>query len=242
MRSMMKLLILLILTSMAVIFVLTALFYTGTLRFNYPNRSEFPIQGVDVSHHQGEIDWNRIPKGEVQFAFIKATEGGDHKDKRFEMNWKAAKENGIIPGAYHFFSFCKTGKEQATNIISSAPKESGTLPPAIDLEYGGNCEDRPSKSVFIKELAILSDSIYAHYGERPILYSTPTFYAEYMEGEMQDHVLWARSIFGRPGMSDERDWQFWQFTNKGELSGINGPVDLNVFHGDQNDLERILLR
>jgi len=235
-------LILVLLIGIAAIFIMLALYYTGTVRFNYPDRSEFSIQGIDISHHQGEIDWNRIPKGEVQFAFIKATEGGDHKDKRFEENWEAAKANGIIPSAYHFYSFCKSGAEQAANIISSAPRESGVLPPAIDLEYGGNCNERPSKEEFIKELMILSDSIFAHYGERPILYSTPTFYEEYLEGEMQDHFLWARSIFGRPSLSDERDWQFWQFTNKGEVIGIIGPVDLNVFRGDRNDLERILLQ
>jgi len=237
-----KLLILILLIGITAIFILSALFYTGTLRFNYPNSTEFPIKGIDISHHQGEIDWEAISNDEIQFAFIKATEGGDHKDKRFEENWKAAKENGIIPSAYHFYSFCKSGTEQAANIISSAPKESGTLPPAIDLEYSGNCEDRPNKAEFIKELAILSDSIFSHYGVRPILYSTPTFYTEYMEGEMLDHFLWARSIFGQPNMSDDRDWQFWQYTNKGEVAGINGPVDLNVFRGDRNDLEHILLQ
>ena len=237
-----KLLILLIIVGIGAIFILPTLFYSGTLRFNYPDRTDFPVQGIDVSHHQGEIDWAIIPKEKVQFAFIKATEGGDHRDDRFLENWNAAKQNGIVPSAYHFYTFCKSGSEQAANIISYAPRETGSLPPAIDLEYGGNCGNRPSKAEFITELRVLSDSILAHYGQRPILYSTPTFYKEYMDGEMHDHLIWMRNIFGEPDISDGRDWQFWQFTNKGKLPGINGPVDLNVFQGDQIDLERILLQ
>ncbi len=237
-----KLLIILVIVGIAAFFILQALFDSGTLRFNYPDREDFPVQGIDVSHHQGEIDWQAIPKGEVQFAFIKATEGGDHKDKRFQENWDAALAVGIVPSAYHFFSFCKSGAEQAANLIATAPKQKGCLPPAIDLEYGGNCSERPSKEAFIKELTVLSDSLFSYYGQRPILYSTPTFYEEYLDGEMQDHIYWARSILGEPDLSDARDWQFWQFTDKGELQGIKGPVDLNTFQGDVSALERILLQ
>lgn len=235
-----KWLILLAVLVIAALLLFPALFYSGTLRFNYPEFSEYPIQGIDVSHHQGEMDWNAIPSTQVQFAFIKATEGGDHKDQRFEENWVAAKKVGIIPGGYHFFTFCKTGTEQAANITQTIPKEAGALPPAIDLEYGGNCSERPSKMEFISELRTLSDSILSFYGVRPILYSTPSFYEEYLEGELHDHIYWARNIYGKPEPSDTRPWQFWQFTNKGEVAGISGPVDLNVFNGDRAALEGIL--
>lgn len=241
-RLMKKLLVLLIVVVIGSIFILPTLFHTGKLRFNYPDLETFPVQGIDVSHHQGPIDWSALPKERVRFAFIKATEGGDHKDKRFEKNWEAALEAGIVPGGYHFFSFCKSGSIQAANIIESVPKESGTLPPVIDLEYSENCNDRPDKATFIKELTVLSDSLQSYYGLRPILYSTPTFYKEYLDGEMQDHFYWARDVYGQPEPSDGREWQFWQFTDKGELTGVQGPVDLNVFNGDFADLERILLR
>lgn len=78
--------------------------YQGIVRLNYPSRDDFPIQGIDISHHQKEIDWDRLKVSEIQFIFIKATEGGDFKDKRFQLNWRDARDRGFAVGAYHFFT------------------------------------------------------------------------------------------------------------------------------------------
>src|SRR5262245_15828853 len=61
------------------------------------------IQGVDVSWHQGAIDWRTLAADDVAFAYIKATEGGDHVDERFAFNWREAGAAGLYRGAYHFF-------------------------------------------------------------------------------------------------------------------------------------------
>ena len=118
----------------------TAFFaYThGVFRFNYPSASSFSSEGIDVSHHQGEIDWPSIPKERISFAYIKATEGGDWKDKNFLSNWNGAKQAGLKVGAYHFFTLCRNGKTQARNFIDYVPNESSMLAPVIDLEYVGN--------------------------------------------------------------------------------------------------------
>ena len=89
------------------------LYYAGAIRFNYPDEEHYPIRGLDVSHHQGLIDWARIPTERYRFVYIKATEGGDFWDKSFKQNWKQAMNAGLTVGAYHFFTLCRLGDEQA---------------------------------------------------------------------------------------------------------------------------------
>src|SRR5690349_25115520 len=75
-----------------------------------PSERRYPYQGIDVSHHQGHIKWAKLPSQGVDFAYIKATEGSDHVDKRFLINWRAADRAGIDRGAYHFFGLCSSGQ------------------------------------------------------------------------------------------------------------------------------------
>jgi hypothetical protein len=77
------------------------------------------VIGVDVSNHQGEIDWSALAGSNVAFAYIKATEGGDFRDRRFQLNWDGAKRAGLARGAYHFFTQCRSGAEQARNFIAT---------------------------------------------------------------------------------------------------------------------------
>ena len=65
----------------------------------------FPVVGIDVSSHQGKINWKEVYSSKINFAFIKATEGETFVDKRFKYNFSNAKKNNIIVGAYHFFFF-----------------------------------------------------------------------------------------------------------------------------------------
>lgn len=88
-----------------------------------PDASRYPVRGVDVSHHQGKIDWSKVAGDNVAFAYMKATEGGDWKDRKFLENWKAAREAGIATGAYHFFTLCRPGKDQAENFLATLPKD-----------------------------------------------------------------------------------------------------------------------
>src|SRR5437016_13909496 len=94
---------------------LGALYYGGRLGFNHPSLSRYPVRGIDVSHHQGPIDWDAVASDGVTFAYIKASEGGDYQDRRFKENWLGARHAGVLAGAYHFFTFCKDGAAQAEN-------------------------------------------------------------------------------------------------------------------------------
>jgi lysozyme len=121
---------------------LAALAVGGTLAAILAYHYEFQLAplwynviGVDVSNHQGDIDWSALAGSSVAFVYIKATEGGDFRDKRFLLNWEGAKRAGLAHGAYHFFTQCRSGAEQAKNFIATVPREHGALPPVIEA-YG----------------------------------------------------------------------------------------------------------
>ncbi len=212
-------------------------FELGYVRFNYPDKSKYPVHGLDISHHQDVIDWDVLAREDISFLFIKATEGGDHKDTQFARNWQRAGEAGIARGAYHFFTFCKTGAEQARNYIETVPVSKNTLPPVIDLEFGGNCSARPPKEEVLSEIAEFSRIVKQKYGKTPIIYATRQSYKSFFSGEDVDYPIWIRNIYHKPTLPDGREWTFWQYANRGRLYGIKGFVDFNVFNGTPEEFE-----
>src|SRR5204862_3879111 len=104
-------------------------------------------------HHNGAIGWRRVKQANVDFAYIKATEGGDFVDASFVANAQGAARAGLPAGAYHFFTLCRPGAEQARNFLAATATARLRLAPAIDLEFAGNCAGRPSHADFNRELA-----------------------------------------------------------------------------------------
>lgn len=215
-------------------------FLQGYLRMNYPTLTEYPVQGIDVSHHQGHIQWHKLDTANVQFAFIKATEGADHKDSLFLENWQMAESNNIMVGAYHFFSFCKSGEEQAANYIETVPVDSLSMPPIVDVEYGGNCKIENRKEDIIHEITEYVDIVEKHYHKRVIIYSTNEFYKNNLIYRFPYNPIWIRDILKKPQLPDLREWTFWQFTNRGRLDGVRTMVDLNAFNGDKAMFEKFV--
>ncbi|OWV95321.1 glycosyl hydrolase [Rhizobium sp. R72] len=219
----------------AIFLVVSATYFAydfGMVRFNNPSLSKYPIQGIDVSHHQGDIDWNRVAaQSNVRFAIMKATEGGDHQDSQFAVNWQFAKDAGLVRGAYHFFTFCRPGKDQARNVLATVPREQGTLPIAVDLEFVGNCNKVPTLEEMAAEVNAFFAELKSTFPEKPIFYVTQEFFDQYLRGNesrFPEHYLWLRSVFKEPRRTDCGDWSIWQFADNGTLDGIQGPVDLNA--------------
>jgi lysozyme len=211
--------------------------FQGWLRYESPFAHRYSVRGIDVSHHQGNIIWESVIQDDVQFVFIKATEGGDWKDPRFHDNWNGAAKANLRRGAYHFFTFCRGGAEQADNFIATVPLDIDALPPVIDLEFGGNCKDFPDNDVVIRELDIFTDRVEAHYGKPPIVYVTAEAHEIYLADlEPLRWPIWYRSLMVEPDLSGGGVWTYWQYSNRGRVDGIQGPVDLNVFRGTLDDL------
>lgn len=193
-------------------------------------------QGVDVSHHQGAIDWRALAADRVAFAYIKASEGADHVDTRFDVNWRGAAGAGLYRGAYHFFTLCQPGARQAANFIAVVPVTPGALPPALDLEHMGPCREGPTMADVVGEARTFLDLVEARYGVRPLIYTTREFHDAHL-AELRGERFWIRSIGMRPNFR-QRDWVIWQHHNRGHKRGVSGPVDLNAFRGDAPALAR----
>ncbi len=215
------------------------LIYQGKITINHPSEADYPIRGVDVSYYQGEIDWEVLAEEDIDFAFIKATEGSSHIDVRFEENWERSGKTGLKRGAYHFFSFESEGAAQAEHFISVVPKEEGMLSPVIDIEfYGDRFYNRPDVEETRKQLQSLLDRLEEHYGVKPLIYATESSYSTYIRGAFDEYPLWIRNVYFSPNMGMPGKWTFWQYDSEAKLQGYSGEeehIDLNVFYGSERD-------
>lgn len=200
----------------------------------------YPIKGIDVSHHQDTVDWAQLPQQGIDFAFIKATEGSGFVDEDFASNWKEAAENNVLAGAYHFFSFDSPGTSQAKLYIDTVGDLSGKLPPVADVEFYADKErNQPSGDDVRRELAEYLQALEAEYSTKPIIYTTYKVYELYLKDAFDDYPLWIRNVYFPPS---DKDWTFWQYSDRGKLKGIGGSpdwVDLNVFREDAEALQAL---
>lgn len=197
--------------------------------------TSYPIHGIDVSRWQGAIDWRAARAAGVSFAYIKATEGGDLADPKFREYWAGAAAAGVPRGAYHYFYFCRPAEEQARWFIRNVPRDPKALPPVLDMEWtphSPSCTLRPDGATVRREARKFIAMIEAHYGQRPVLYTTVDFYRDTGIGHVGGARLWLRSVAGHPHqVYPGAQWQFWQYSGTGLVPGIAGKVDLNVFNG-----------
>lgn len=205
--------------------LLAALFWFATSW--RPSQQDYPVQGVDVSHQQGEIAWPTVKDAGVQFAYIKATEGADLRDPRFAVNWAEASKAGVRRGAYHYFTLCRLASDQATNFIANVPRDEAALPAVLDLDLAGNCAQRPARGVLLSEIAVFINEVEAHTGKPMILHLTREFEETYKISEAVDRQLWLRSVAVPPAFG-ARPWVMWQASSIRNVSGISGPVNWNV--------------
>jgi lysozyme len=195
------------------------------------------VEGVDVSSHQEAIDWRALTGSGVKFAYIKASEGADFRDERFAANWRDSASAGIKRGAYHYFTLCKPGAAQAHNFISVVPTERDALPHAVDVEQKHACRDGPTITDVPRELTTFMDMLEAHYGRRPLIYTTGEFNQNHLDGALLQEKYWLRNLFAQPDFRRDA-WVIWQYRHDGKKPGVQGPVDLNYFRGDEAAFER----
>jgi lysozyme len=179
--------------------------------------------GIDVSHHQGPITWNRVANDGISFAYIKATEGGDFVDDRFAANWDGAAGAGLERGAYHFFTFCTPGVVQAEHFLEVVPDDPA-LPPAVDLEIAGNCDARPSVENVDREVRAFLARVEASTGQQMVLYIGDDFESAYGLRTALDRPLWLPRFLLRP----DDGWWIWQASSFARVEGVGGRVDLDV--------------
>jgi lysozyme len=223
----------------AVFVALALVIVAGVVNWQRPGVARFPVRGIDVSHHQGEIDWDAVASGELRFVFIKATEGRDHRDTRFEHNWSHSARVQLARGAYHFFTFCSPGGEQAEHFLDVVPATPDTLPPVVDVEFAGNCKAWSSIEDIRAELRAFLTRVEDAWQRRPLLYITSESERRIIAGHFDGYPIWIRNTFWRPRSGDPA-WLFWQFSDDAEVPGIDTPVDMNVYRGAPEELAALV--
>ena len=208
------------------------------VRFAGRQPTSYPVQGIDVARFQNDVIWNKTASlGRVRFVFIKATEGGDLLDPTFQRNWREADRAGIARGAYHFYYFCTEPQVQAQWFIRNVPRSAGALPPVLDMEwnpFSPTCTIRPPAEEVRRRMRIWLDIVTDHYGQRPIIYTTPGFYQDAGLQAMRGEEFWLRSTAKRPEEAfPGQPWRFWQYSATGEMPGIVGDTDFNAFNGTE---------
>jgi lysozyme len=222
-----------------VLLALTGAFFLGKWIPNAPDPLEYPIRGIDVSAHQGPIDWHSVAASGVRFAYLKATEGADFRDARFAGNLRAAGAAGIACGAYHFFSLKSPGMLQAANFIKAVPKNATSLPPGIDLEFVGNSSVRPTPADFKLQFDPFIEAIRKAYNCEPVIYTAPDFCSVYLDGYSIKRP-WVRAILLHPANEPSNPWLFWQFSDRATVPGIHGFVDADVFNGSSSSFKALV--
>jgi len=195
-----------------------------------PPRIVEGVCGIDVSHYQGTIDWDRVTHYEnnpIKFVYVKATEGSNIKDECYERNLTLAKEKGLLVGSYHYFTSRSSAEEQFENFKQTANKERQDLIPVVDIE---ECRYW-TPDVFHKNLQVFLNEVEVHYGKKPVIYTYASFYNHYLVDRYKDYKIFiAQYGEGNPELSDGNNWHIWQFTRRGRIDGIRGNVDVNAIN------------
>ena len=210
---------------------------------NYPEGYE--IHGIDISHYQGEIDWDElrnngmIERCPVRFVMIKATEGSTRIDDRFKENFYQAREYGFIRGAYHFWSTRSSGRAQAEHFLRQVKLEDGDLPPVLDVEH--KAKDQTPEE-FKESVLTWLRLVEKAYDAEPIIYTYYKFKLTYLNDSVfNDYPYWIAHYYV-DSVKYEGPWKFWQHTDCGRLPGIKGYVDFNIYNGSYYDLQQLTLR
>jgi GH25 family lysozyme M1 (1,4-beta-N-acetylmuramidase) len=203
--------------------------------------------GIDVSHYQGAINWTSVRNAGIQFAFIKATEGTSYLDPRFDTNYVAAYNAGVIRGAYHFARpNLSTGATQANFLANNGgawSADSRTLPAALDLEanpYGAYCYGLSTSAMRTWVQSFLNQ-YRSRTGRYAVIYTTTSFWntcTGSWSGPWSTSPLWVARWSSTVGALPPGApfWTFWQYTSTGSVSGIAGNVDRNHFNGARDRL------
>ena len=208
---------------------------------NYPDGYE--IHGVDISHYQGDIDWDdlrnaMIEGSPIRFIMIKATEGSSRVDEKFNDNFYMAREYGYIRGAYHFWSNKSTAREQAYFFLDKVRLEDGDLPPVLDVEHKPKDQ---SVEDFQRDILTWLHVVEDKYHVKPIIYTYYKFKEKYLNAPVFDDYPYWIAHYYVDKVEYKGEWKFWQHTDVGRLPGIKGYVDFNIYNGSYYDLKKLTI-
>lgn len=193
------------------------------------------IHGIDLSHYQGNVFWEAVGSNTpMAYVYLKATEGGDRIDEMFERNIKLAHAYGLKVGSYHFYRPRTEQHLQLENFKTQCLPREQDLIPMVDVETTGGLplED------FQDSLFCFLDMVEEAYHQKPLIYTGRNFYNKNLQGLLKGYKLMiAMYTDEEPVLADEQDITMWQYTGKGNITGVNGFVDKSRFMGNHSLFE-----
>ncbi|WP_051708764.1 GH25 family lysozyme [Micromonospora parva] len=207
----------------------------------------YPVTGIDVSHHQGTINWSTVAAAGAKFSYAKATEGLSFIDSSFTANFRGAKQNGILAGAYHYARPDKSdGTSQANYFLDHAQysQDGKTLIPMLDIEWPWEGSGAPSPcyglstsqmSTWVKQFV---DRVYARTGQRTMIYTNTNWWNPCTGNNA---TFGANPLFianysstYKPLPAGWNQFTLWQYSDSGSLPG-----DQDVFNGSLSQLQAL---
>jgi lysozyme len=197
------------------------------------------VQGIDVSHFQGVVDWQQVAKAGMSFAFAKATEGITYVDPQFATNWAGIKAAGLVRGAYHFFEANDDATAQAQHFLATVQLVPGDLPPVLDIETTAGVSDPQVWSGVATWLQIVEQAT----GRQPIIYTAPGFWNSQAPNlTLTRYPLWLADYAAQAVLPHGwTSWLFWQHSQSGSVAGVTGAVDLDLFSGTLQQLQELAI-
>ena len=190
--------------------------------------------GVDVTHHQGEIDWASTAASSVKFVYVRAGDGLA-PDTRFTSNWAGAAGAGVLRGAYQSLRPSQDPVAQAEAFLAaleSNPLLDDDLPPAVMIASDG------SSSAKIKSSLATWISVVEAATKRRVLIKTNAFVGSPLGDAFEQHPLWVMNYTQSPSLpAGWDDWSFWQYTDSGSFDGLELPANGSRFNGTIEDLK-----
>jgi len=207
------------------------------------------LPGIDLSSHNGIVDFKKVAAAGIKYAWIKITEGTTHQNPGFQKKFDDARKEGIIVGAYHFgrpdtyYGLHTDWDNEATNFLLQLDKaglECGDLIPVLDVEKGMKTDDNYNCKWYLNWL----DKVGCETKTRPIIYSARWAWQLYIMKATEDlqqkiasYPLWLASY--NEGIEPKRKpaiwdkWDIWQYTGSGDVPGVKGRCDVNWMAGGQ---------
>lgn len=195
------------------------------------------VQGIDVSHFQGAVDWQKVAQAGMSFAFAKATEGITYTDPQFAKNWAGIHAAGLLRGAYHFFEANDDATAQAQHFLATVQLAAGDLPPVLDVETTAGVSSSQIWSGVSTWLQVVEQAT----GRQPILYTAPGFWSSHQPDlTLTRYPLWLADYAAQPVLpTGWTSWLFWQHSQSGSVAGVTGAVDLDLFSGTVEQLHAL---
>lgn len=192
------------------------------------------ILGIDVSHFQGDVNWQEIKDANIIFVYDKATEGATFTDPKYAQNKAGAHQNDLAHGSYHFYTTDSDPIKQAEFFTKTIDYGNGDMPPVLDLEEGG-IKGTVDTDEFQEEVLKWLNYVEQQLGIKPIIYTNHTFGDKYLtSAEFSKYQLWIAEYGVNspkvPKIWDDTGWLIWQRSERGSIEGAIGQVDHDLYN------------